>query len=433
MRKRHRFKAETSALNGSAELRFPSPIPESGVPGGVVLLVGVLIAGLAYGAWYVLTERDGFLAEVISPLPERFRSVVDSDDGETGSAQTPTEPSASVSQPSAPTDPPARTLPTTGSADATSDPPQEADRMTEDATVETPSASDEAPYPPPPLPGEGAVNRGTVSEDTVRQQETPTDPTSRAMSAEASASREVAANSVSSEDSDPSEGVENDAVSPDPVPQPTIAAASPDIGTSSETMPDDDPAERQDAGSGGNPTVAGTAPSAPAPAVEDINPDPVSGDETRISQPAFADPSEGDQAQSVDDGTEIGNQVASAPAESTADSGAVDGTGSDGGMSAGRVFGETDDVRIVVRARVDSFIQVRDDGANRMLVTRLLRAGDVYRVPDRPGLKLSTGNAGALEILVDGEPVPAIGGEGDVLQGVALDVERLRQGSAVSP
>ena len=75
---------------------------------------------------------------------------------------------------------------------------------------------------------------------------------------------------------------------------------------------------------------------------------------------------------------------------------------------------------------------MRDDTINELLVTRLLRAGDSYVVPGRSGLKLSTGNAGALEILVDGVAVPSIGGEGTVRRNVVLDADRLMAGTAVS-
>jgi cytoskeleton protein RodZ len=51
-------------------------------------------------------------------------------------------------------------------------------------------------------------------------------------------------------------------------------------------------------------------------------------------------------------------------------------------------------------------------------------------VPDRPGLTLLTGNAGALEVLVDGEAVPAIGPKGQVRRDIALDPERLKSGTA---
>ena len=86
---------------------------------------------------------------------------------------------------------------------------------------------------------------------------------------------------------------------------------------------------------------------------------------------------------------------------------------------------------IVVRAKSDSWIQIRDGIARRLLVTRRLRAGDSYLVPDRPGMSLLTGNAGALEILVGGKAVPSIGGIGAVRRNVALDAERLRSGTAV--
>ena len=88
--------------------------------------------------------------------------------------------------------------------------------------------------------------------------------------------------------------------------------------------------------------------------------------------------------------------------------------------------------RIEVRASQPSWIQVRDEVANTMLVTRLLRPGDVYKVPNRKGLTLRTGNAGALEILVDGKEAPKIGELGAIRRQVALDPEKLLSGEAAS-
>lgn len=88
------------------------------------------------------------------------------------------------------------------------------------------------------------------------------------------------------------------------------------------------------------------------------------------------------------------------------------------------------DARIVLRAKLDSWVQVRDE-ENNVLMTRILRMGDTYRAPNRPGLTLLTGNAGALEILVDGTIVPSIGPIGAVRRNVALDAERLLAGRAV--
>ncbi len=88
--------------------------------------------------------------------------------------------------------------------------------------------------------------------------------------------------------------------------------------------------------------------------------------------------------------------------------------------------------RIQVRAKTNSWIQVRDETEDKLLFTRLLRKGDIYDVPARSGLTLLTGNAGALDILVDGKVVPSIGDAGDVRRNVSLDPEKLILGSAVN-
>jgi cytoskeleton protein RodZ len=76
-------------------------------------------------------------------------------------------------------------------------------------------------------------------------------------------------------------------------------------------------------------------------------------------------------------------------------------------------------------------VQIRGpDG--RVVVMRIFRAGDSFRVPDEDGLTLMTGNAGGIEIVVDGTVVPAIGPFGAVRRNVALDPERLRAGSSTA-
>ena len=74
-------------------------------------------------------------------------------------------------------------------------------------------------------------------------------------------------------------------------------------------------------------------------------------------------------------------------------------------------------------------MEVRDLQSNNLLVARLLRAGDVYNVPNKPGLRLVTGNAGGLVVFVDGESAPPLGKEGAVRRGIVLDPEALRRGS----
>lgn len=384
-----RFKAETSALNGAAELRFPSPVSESGIPGGAVVLIGLLIAGLAYGAWYAVSDREGFVAELISPLPDRFGALVASDRDD-----------PAVPRADAPTDAPPR--------DVVPEPPIAKPPAAIEAVPAVQPDTDQAPppgtpadvaaYPPPPRPGAGiapssrAVDGGAEGDGTAvgggdESDGVPQGPSGRA---------DV-----------PPAGGEDDVARVDPPPPMTA----------------DEPFQTPDTG----PETA-AADLSPVPAIDSGVLEP-----QRVSPPVEADEPAGDAATTENSEDQDDNRVTAAVAtEAPAPASAASEADTAETPPAGRVFGDDEDVRIVVRARIDSWIQVRDDRANRMLVTRLLRAGDVYRVPDRPGLQLSTGDAGALEILVDGERVPPIGGKGKVRRSVALDADRLRRGAAVS-
>jgi len=95
-----------------------------------------------------------------------------------------------------------------------------------------------------------------------------------------------------------------------------------------------------------------------------------------------------------------------------------------------RAYGFVDGpARIVIRATADSWIQIRSTDQS-LLFTRVLKPGESYRVPDRPGVSMRTGNAGGLEISVDGKPAPSIGPTGAV-RNVPLDPQALISGTAV--
>ena len=80
--------------------------------------------------------------------------------------------------------------------------------------------------------------------------------------------------------------------------------------------------------------------------------------------------------------------------------------------------------RIELRAIAETWVQVTaPDGV--AVLTHILLPGDVYHVPDRGDLMLNTGNAGGLEIRVDGELMPSLGGAGAVVRDVLLSVESL--------
>jgi cytoskeleton protein RodZ len=86
-------------------------------------------------------------------------------------------------------------------------------------------------------------------------------------------------------------------------------------------------------------------------------------------------------------------------------------------------------VRIVIRATADSWVRIRDLNGS-VLLDRTLKPGESYRVPDRPGVSMHTGNAGALEITVDGQPAPSIGPNGAVRKHVSLEPQALISGTA---
>ena len=88
------------------------------------------------------------------------------------------------------------------------------------------------------------------------------------------------------------------------------------------------------------------------------------------------------------------------------------------------------DARVVIEATNEVWVQIlTEDGLP--LLTRILQPGDRYLVPNRDGLVLMTGNAGAIEIFVDGQPLPPIGDIGVVLDHISLIPERLIAGTAI--
>jgi cytoskeleton protein RodZ len=95
---------------------------------------------------------------------------------------------------------------------------------------------------------------------------------------------------------------------------------------------------------------------------------------------------------------------------------------------------DPDKPRVVIRAKGESWVQVRDNPGNRVLADRVLRAGDSIEIPNRAGIVLTTGKAENLDILLDGQEVDPFGGPG-VRRNIALEPDRLRTppAAAASP
>jgi cytoskeleton protein RodZ len=86
---------------------------------------------------------------------------------------------------------------------------------------------------------------------------------------------------------------------------------------------------------------------------------------------------------------------------------------------------DPDKPRVVVRAKGESWVQIRDNPGNRVLTDRVLRAGETIEIPNRAGIVLTTGKAENLDILLDGQDVDPFGGPG-VRRNIALEPDRLR-------
>jgi cytoskeleton protein RodZ len=84
--------------------------------------------------------------------------------------------------------------------------------------------------------------------------------------------------------------------------------------------------------------------------------------------------------------------------------------------------------RVLLRAREEAWVQISSPSGDYAF-TRTLQPGEVVTVPNRADLELWTGNAGGLDIIVDGTPVPVLAGAGSgaVRRNVSLDPARLLQ------
>ncbi len=91
----------------------------------------------------------------------------------------------------------------------------------------------------------------------------------------------------------------------------------------------------------------------------------------------------------------------------------------------GRVFGSSDaKVRVVLKAIRPIWLLI-EDGKNNRVATQLLNAGDMYRVPDRPGLVATVQDGGAIKYIIDGQEKGVLGQPGSVLAAEPLDVNKL--------
>lgn len=83
--------------------------------------------------------------------------------------------------------------------------------------------------------------------------------------------------------------------------------------------------------------------------------------------------------------------------------------------------------RIVVHAIDSAWVEIRN-AAGKPILSRILKKGDSYMVPDEEGMVMDTGNAGVLQLVVDGQDMPPLGSPGDIRRKISLTPESLKAG-----
>ena len=88
--------------------------------------------------------------------------------------------------------------------------------------------------------------------------------------------------------------------------------------------------------------------------------------------------------------------------------------------------------RILLRAKADAWVQVREKGG-QVLLNRVLRAGESWTVPSHTAVLLTTGNAAGTEVVIDGVASGPLGGDGAVRRDIPLDTDAIKDGRLAPP
>jgi len=334
-----RFKEEQTLQLGrppKADLVFPAPMTESGIPRGAIVFLGVLVGVFVYGAWYSSTVDNDFFKQWIEPVPARLAALLPGG-------------------------------------------------IKDDVPDHSQAVAADKPAAPAP-----ATIPGQASEPAVASTAEPVQETAQAPAA---ASVQPAQDTRTAELRAPAEPAAPAAVQPE---------------TADQTAPQALPA-----------SVAADAVSAPEAMTTAAAPVSDAAAGLARAPASIAQPVE--TAQLTEPQAQADTPVAASPESTPAPAAAeVASTPTD-----------VSDARIILTAVSDSWVEVREQGTDTWVWGKLLRTGESYAVPDRPDLKLKTGNAGGLTISVDGTGVPPVGASGEVVRNVLLDPERLKAGTAV--
>lgn len=406
-----RFRAETSGPQREAtRLAFPSAMDRGRLPTGRLLLGGLLVAVLAYAGWFVFTSDQRSTADRVAEIPERLAVPATN---EVDATPQPSPVATSEVEPNQGTD-----------AVVEAPPPTVVERapVGQDAAIPTDSTPGQAAVL---VPDEAPVVSATIPPiaDAAESADVVTPPSQVVEAAQTTADAEssVVVETPSQEAAQPA-SVESPAT--------PVVAQTPTAGTSG-AIPE--PASATNA-----PVDPQITPEPPAPSVVVSNPveirqladastAPIDA-ENQASRAALLEAGgAGELAPSTDEPVEVAtrsDQSAPPPLATTAENTDAAATGE----YVPRVFGAGNEgARVVLVADAESWVQVRTT-SGELLLTRVLKQGDRYLVPNRSDLVLMTGNVGALQVLVDGDAIPKLGPMGVIGRNIPLDADRLQVG-----
>lgn len=374
------FKESGGGAAGQTDLHLPSPVEEGRLPTGSIMLVAAVLAAGAYGGWYYMSTNGRDPVELVSKLPAQFMAMIGGESGATeGTATQPVPEQVAQLSPQA------------------GEPVQPVDAEPDVTTADSAPQQAAAELEPEPEPetASTAVEPVTEAPDAAVEEESsqPTESASAEPAVElvrpkveTTESPVVVADQISRPEPPPPIQAIAEAVAP-PAPAapqvPAPVAATPELKqVAEESAPPpvavQAPPPRR--------IVAIARPSAEQISSEEVPPPPAVSEEA-------AEPNQ-----------EIAIQTAAAdPIRMAA----------------------TETVHwIILRADTDSWVEIRSGDA-RPVLSRVMRAGETFEVPAQSGLKLITGNAGGIEILVDGKAIPRLGPIGAVRRNIAMDAQSL--------
>lgn len=486
---------EAGAQQSQPHLDFPAPSKEGGMPKPWLIVLVLALAGLGYGGWHYYSTQGDVAADLVTEVSDKLNEVAGmiEQGGVTGQpsdtttqtpdirAGTPTESMADAtpdrpsvwswgrtseaSQEAASETPAAAPAPV---ADQDEIAPATTQETATPAQAEPAAEAEPAPEPAvEPVREEASVEpqpTEVVAEPEVTQQDEAVEEIEEAEVVREPEPAEQAepvlaaeAEPTLAEDAEPAEDVGaelEEASFEEPVteaPEEVALLDTESDGMTVEVLDDEfadeaDDVEFEGGGTGsgtgsassyaGYPSAAGadverTERAAPGGAATvDVE---AYGDTTASAGPDVGDSSWGAPSANASVGSSYDNRTRSQPLERQRQVASAGRSSSIGASDyVPQVYGGANrTARIVITATEDAWVQVQGP-QNELLLTRILRAGDSYRVPDRSGLMMVTGNAGALQIRVDGQLIEPIGPVGVVRRNVSLDPNQLKGGSATA-